>query len=178
MSMTNHTPPPSRWRLLDAIQLIAEQIALASHCQELINEYTIKFQETPQEIELLTKRFEQMEILTSILQSRRELMAKIYQTHTGDHNQRCSLKHAIGIYQFATECLYANQADPFRQDLQQKSYQNMIGILGLFCWIPGLITCARCLEDELAALRAPSTPDIPPLLSTTLTDEQSTDWTS
>lgn len=147
------TSQTSRGWLIDAVNLICEQIALASHCQELINTYTNEMGNEDDEVSiqaLVSKIQLQEQILKTSLSIRREVMSRIYQTHPWDHNNWCSLKHAIGAYWYATECMYANPDDVIWQQFQQKCYGNMVGVLWLFCGLDELILCSRCLEDELA----------------------------
>lgn len=144
----------SRGWLIDAVNLICEEIALVSHCQELINSYKFDMEnaESWEEITKIMRKLEDQEdIMHSAINTRRSVMSVIYEEYKWDHNMRCSLKHAIWAYQFATECLYANPNSWTLKNLQQKCYEDMISILSLFCWIDEMVTCSRCLQDELDA---------------------------
>ena len=52
----------SRLRVLDAVELIANQIAIGSHCQELINEYMADYDLEPTE-DLRIKLLHQQNLL-------------------------------------------------------------------------------------------------------------------
>ena len=147
------TTQTSRWRILDSVSLIAEQIGLASHCQELINTYTHDLLNTlPEEIEEITNNIIiQKKILDQAIATRRQVMSEIFEAHQWDHYQRCSLKHAIASYGFSTECLYANPNNSNWVSIQQTCYENMIWVLWLFVWVEEFTVCSRCLEDELLA---------------------------
>lgn len=132
----------SRWRLIDAVNLIAEEIAFASHCQELINNAQQEWD---------TKTIDhQRDLLQNSINNRRKIMWMIKEKYK-DHNKNlwCSLKHAIWAYQFATECLYADQDNEHRREIQQNCFDQMVKTLTLFCWIDEIVTCSRCLEDML-----------------------------
>lgn len=144
----------SRGRILDAVNLMCEQVAIASHCQELINIYTIDIKTFEEwkwvTVEDLTNKLMiQKNILEKSVSMRRSIMSKIAEMHPWDHHVRCSLKHALWLYQFATEVLYANPDDIFWIKQQQECYEIMIGVLWLFCGVKEFVTCGRCLEDEL-----------------------------
>ena len=142
----------SRWRLLDSINLICEEIALASHCQELINTYRIDIESASdsETIKSLSDKIEDQEyILEQSIKIRRDVMSNVYDTYKWDHNLRCEVKHSIWAYQYATECLYANQDDWKRKYIQQLCYEKMIWILSKFCGVDEFITCSRCLEEIL-----------------------------
>ena len=57
-------------------------------------------------------------------------MEKIYKEHTGDNKLWCAVKHSIGVYEYATECLYAHkEADVIRTQIQQDAYEHMVSVL-------------------------------------------------
>jgi hypothetical protein len=60
------------------------------------------------------------------------------------------LKHAIGMYEYATEVLYATNSAK-AEVMQQDAYEIMVGTLSQFCGIDELIICSRCLDDALAS---------------------------
>lgn len=142
----------SRWWIIDAINFIQEQIALASHCQELIHYYESKINETTdrevQQLHLLN-RWIQQQILDSAMQARRTMMKVIQEKYKGNHLYRCQLKHAIAAYQFATEVMYANVDCWEFTRMQSMAYENMIGVLSLFTNQEEFVTCWRCLDDML-----------------------------
>lgn len=141
----------SRWRLMDAVNLICEEIAFASHCQELINAYHIDLQWWDETV--IEKMIQQKDLLMISVDNRRNTMKYIYDKFQWDHHSWCSLKHAIGAYQYTTECLYANPDDGFWLAMQQSNYQKMVWVLSIFCWVDEFITCSRCLEDKLFTIK-------------------------
>jgi len=142
----------SRWRLLDAVNLMAENIALASHYQELLNVYRFDVDNAADELQILelnTKIENINTLLSSCIKIRRDIMSEIDRQFQWDKQIWCAFKHSVWSYQYATECLYANQESLFRKDMQQKCYEDMVSVLWLFCGLKELIACSRCLEDQL-----------------------------
>lgn len=139
----------SRLRVLDAVELIANQIAIGSHCQELINEYMTDYELEPTE-ELKQKIINQQNIFAQALSLRRSIMENILQIFEwSDKNQRCLFKHAVASYMFATECKDA-ATSICREDIQQKAYYQMLQVLSMFLGVEPQL-CGRCLQDILFA---------------------------
>lgn len=137
----------SRLRVLDAVELIANQIAISSHCQELINEFMSDYDLEPTE-ELKQKIIDQQSILSQSITMRRMVMENLLETfESSDKNLRCTFKHAVASYMFATECAHAMTAI-CREDIQQRAYLQMIQILSMFLGIEPQL-CGRCLQDIL-----------------------------
>lgn len=153
----------SRWWIIDAINFIQEQIALASHCQELIHYYDNEIANLePESHDIdptspnnpILKRWVQQDILDSVNHQRRSMMKMIEESFQWNHLHRCQLKHAIASYQFATEVLYAQPNDGIAykkfEHIQKMAYENMIGVLSLFTNQEEFVTCWRCLDDMLS----------------------------
>lgn len=132
----------SRHWIIDAIELIANDIALASHYQELINSrWDYQLSEKQSETVWL--------VLQSSIQRRRNLMSLIEKEFPKwDKKFWCALKHSIGIYIYATELLYANPLSLKFKEIQQNAYEDMIIVLSLFTW-KEINVCGRCLLDNI-----------------------------
>ena len=138
----------SRLRVLDAVELIANQIAIGSHCQELINEYITDYELEPSE-ELKQKIINQENILAQSISMRRMVMENLLEIfESSDKNMRCTFKHAVASYMFATECVQA-ATSICRSDVQQKAYLQMIQVLSMFLGVEPQL-CGRCLQDILS----------------------------
>lgn len=91
----------SREAILDSIELISNQIALASHCQELINTYTIDYEKEKYQSEkdkIIKKIDQQFSILTKSIDMRRELTNQIKSEFDTEPKLWCSFKHGIASY--------------------------------------------------------------------------------
>jgi tRNA(Glu) U13 pseudouridine synthase TruD len=138
----------SRLRVLDAVELIANQIAIGSHCQELINEYMSDY-ELEQTDELRQKIIDQQNLLSQSITMRRMVMENLLETfESSDKNLRCTFKHAVASYMFATECAQAATAI-CRGDIQRRAYLQMIQVLSMFLGVEVQV-CGRCLQDILS----------------------------
>ena len=138
----------SRLRVLDAVELIANQIAISSHCQELINEYMSDY-ELEQTDELKQKIIDQQNLLSQSVTMRRMVMENLLETfESSDKNLRCTFKHAVASYMFATECAHAATAI-CRGDIQRRAYLQMIQVLSMFLGVEVQV-CGRCLQDILS----------------------------
>ena len=150
----NHT---SRWRLLDAVMFVMEQIALSSHIREHINVIRVDMESADKDTFdfLIKKLSDQEQLLQDSLEIRRKMMDEIHIAFKWDHEQRCSLKHAIGAYWYATEVLVAGNFDNgVMKYIQQKSYEQMVAILSLFVG-EELVKCSRCLLDSINDKQTP-----------------------
>lgn len=76
------------------------------------------------------------------------MMEKL-KTENSDHNSWCSMKHAMATYWFMLEVHYANPEDLQFKYLAQQAYEHMVTILSIFLWVPEIVTCWRCLCDQL-----------------------------
>ena len=138
----------SRLRVLDAVELIANQIAIGSHCQELINEYMADYDLEPTE-DLRIKLLHQQNLLWQSISLRRMIMDNLLQSfEESDKNFRCSFKHAVASYMFATECAHISCQNIWWEVIQQRAYYQMIQVLSLFLGIEPQL-CWRCLQDIL-----------------------------
>ncbi len=139
----------SRWRVLDAIELMVNQIAIVSHCQEVINELTIEYNSVsdPEDVtQVLRDIVTYEEVLTNALESRRDIQKMLMDEFSGNKKAWCLFKHAVAAYWYATE---VKDATPDAVRIQQKAYEDMIRIAGIFFWVEVETDCARCLFDQL-----------------------------
>lgn len=137
----------SRMYVLDLVEAIINQIQLASHCQELLHFYFTEFkkEEDKKFLELMDI---QQELLDDSLIMRREMMNRL-KTETSDVKYWCSLKHAMSAYWFSLEVHYANPDDFQFKYMAQKTYEQMMIVLSLFMGLPEIVTCWRCLCDQI-----------------------------
>ena len=139
----------SRLRVLDAVELIANQIAISSHCQELINELMSDYELEPTE-ELSTKIKNQQSILAQSIGLRRMVMDNLLVSfESSDKELRCTFKHAVASYMYATECAHVSGQNIWRETIQQRAYLQMIQVLSMFLGIEPQL-CGRCLQDILS----------------------------
>lgn len=144
-----------RWAATELIELIANLIASYSHYSELYN----SIQSDLVHPELFTEeQIKQMEEdsmwhyqkMTSLLEERRLAMRKLKEMAIEcDDHMRCLVKHSIAIYQFSQEVLNTKMDDLDYIHLAETAYQYMYECVSKFLWVT-LVTCARCLEDELS----------------------------
>lgn len=127
----------SRWWILDAIELLANQIAMVSHLHEMISERRLEDKDT-EELEESLERY---------ISSRRSLMGNLYKKFPGDKDYRCMFKHAIASYQYATELLEADYSEE-NYLLREDMYWEMVWIASKFFGVEPT-PCWRCLSDEL-----------------------------
>lgn len=139
----------SRLRVLDAVELIANQIALSSHCQELINELMSDYELEPTE-DLSIKIKNQQSILAQSIRLRRMVMENLLVSfESSDKELRCTFKHAVASYMYATECAHVSGQNIWREDIQQRAYIQMIQVLSMFLGVEVQL-CGRCLQDILS----------------------------
>jgi len=133
---------------MDCVELIANQIAISSHFQELINEETSNYSLEPSDA-LITKIGELQRLNDAAISLRRKTMEDLLLSfEESDKNMRCLAKHAIGAREFALECAQANPTSLGRRDIQQDAYYQMLQIISMFLWIEPQV-CGRCLQDIL-----------------------------
>ena len=143
-----------RWWATEIIELIANLIASYSHHSELYN----SLQSDLVHSDLFTEwQIEQMQEdsqrhyakMTSLLEERRLAMRKLKEEAVEcDEHMWCLVKHSIASYQFSQEVLNTNMNDLDYIHLAETAYQYMYECVSKFLWVT-LVTCARCLEDEL-----------------------------
>ena len=143
-----------RWEATELIELIANLIASYSHHSELYN----SIQSDLVHPELFTEeQINQMQEdsmrhynkMASLLEERRLAMRKLNEGAIEcDDHMRCLVKHSIASYQFSQEVLNTNMDDMDYIHLAETAYQYMYECVSKFLWVT-LVTCARCLEDEL-----------------------------
>lgn len=150
--MTTTNPKSARPDILDTIELIANQIALCSHFQELINvgRVDIKSEDDADVAkEMFAKVMQYTELLENAVELRRALMKKLEEEVAIDNKMWCSVKHAISSYQYATEIYYAHPEDNIYLRFQQNAYEQMIQVLSLWTG-QEMVTCGRCWLDALS----------------------------
>lgn len=143
-----------RWAATELIELIANLIASYSHHNELYN----SIQSDLLHPELYTEeQIAQMQEdsmwhygkMTSLLEERRLTMRKLKAMAVEcDDHMRCLVKHSIASYQFSQEVLNTNMDDLDYIHLAETAYRYMYECISKFLWVT-LVTCARCLQDEL-----------------------------
>jgi len=143
-----------RWAATELIELIANLIASYSHHNELYN----SLQSDLEHLDIFTdEQITQMENdsewhynkMISLLEERRLAMRKLKELAIDcDDHMRCLVKHAIASYQFSQEVLNTNMDYLDYIHLAETAYQYMYECVSKFLWVT-LVTCARCLEDEL-----------------------------
>ena len=142
----------SRMYVLDLVEAIINQIQFASHCQELLHFYYTEYNKENNPVFIWLMDI-QTDLLEKSIKLRRDMMEKL-KTDNTDKMMRCSLKHAMATYGFALEVHYANPEDlPYRH-LAQQAYEQMIMVLSIFLWVPEIVTCGRCLCDQITEQKA------------------------
>ena len=143
-----------RWEATELIELIANLIASYSHHNELYNSLQVDLnnKEVFWEDELADLEEQSIRHYTrmeSLLEERRLAMRKLKELAIEcDDHMRCLVKHSIASYQFSQEVLNTNMGDLDYIHLAETAYQYMYECVSKFLWVT-LVTCARCLEDEL-----------------------------
>lgn len=144
-----------RWAATELIELIANLIASYSHHNELYNsiQSDMEHKELFDEEEL--RKMEQDSVwhamkMESLLEERRLAMRKLKEMAVDcDDKMRCLTKHSIASYQFSQELWNSDVDNLDYLHLAETSYQYMYECVSKFLGVT-LVTCARCLEDELA----------------------------
>lgn len=132
----------SRSRIVDAVEYIANNIAMISHLQEVINSGDNE-EVTEEMISIARPRIQDLN------ESRRELMTEIKKLYNGNMHLWCALKHSIAMYGYATELLYANPDNIAFAKIQQWASETMYETLSQFIW-QEVTTCWRCFNDEIS----------------------------
>lgn len=143
-----------RWVVTELIELIANLIASYSHHNELYNSlqsdllHTELFSE--EQINQMVAESEWHDAkMQELLAERRLAMRKLKEEAVEcDEHMRCLVKHSIASFQFSQEVLNTNMNDLNYTHLAEKAYQYMYECISKFLWVD-IVTCARCLEDEL-----------------------------
>lgn len=132
----------SRHYVIDAIQMIGSLVAECSHLQEIVNSYWTNDEITSDDAMFCVERIRECNDI------RRWIMDKIKNDFNGNMHYWCSLKHAIEIWQYATEIMYANMDDTYLVHVQHKASDMMYSILSKFI-NQEITTCWRCMNDVL-----------------------------
>ena len=144
-----------RWWATEIIELIANLIASYSHHSELYNSLQSDLLHpelfTEWQVEEMVKESERhYGKMKALLEERRLAMRKLKEEAIEcDDHMRCLVKHSIASYQFSQEVLNTNMDDLDYMHLAETAYQYMYECVSKFLWVT-LVTCARCLEDELS----------------------------
>ena len=144
-----------RWWATEIIELIANLIASYSHHSELYNSLQSDLVHpelfTEWQVDEMVKESEWHDAkMKALLEERRLAMRKLKEEAVEcDDHMRCLVKHSIASYQFSQEILNTNMDDLDYMHLAETAYQYMYECVSKFLWVT-LVTCARCLEDELS----------------------------
>ena len=147
LSLIESMEKTSRMYVLDLVEAITNQIQFASHCQELLHFYYTEYNKNEDKLFIWLMEIQQ-DLLDNSIIIRRRMMERL-KTETTDEKMRCSLKHAISAYWFALETHYANPDDFEYKYLAQLTYEQMMKCLSIFMWLPEIVTCWRCLCDQI-----------------------------
>lgn len=143
-----------RWWATEIIELIANLIASYSHHNELYNSIQSDLLHpelfSEEQVDEMVKESEwHYAKMENLLEERRLAMRKLKEEAIEcDDQMRCIVKHSIASYQFSQEILNTNMNDLDYMHLAETAYQYMYECVSKFLWVT-LVTCARCLEDEL-----------------------------
>lgn len=143
-----------RWVATELIELIANLIAGYSHHNELYNSLQSDLQHPELYTEEMINQMEEDSIwhytkMISLLEERRLAMRKLKELAVEYNSQLwCCTKHAIASYQFSQEVLNTNMDDVDYIHLAETAYQYMYECISKFLWVE-IVTCSRCLQDEL-----------------------------
>ena len=135
----------SRDTLLDKVEIIANCIAISSHCIELSNFYQELWKDEDKQFIL--------EIAIEYSNLRRDIMKQILDDYDWDKNYWCLLKHCVSVYWYASE-IYLSEKNKTNEDMLLSAYSSMISIVCKFCWLKETVTCWRCLTDMVATLHS------------------------
>lgn len=143
----------SRHWILDWLEMIANQIALSSHSQELLYNYyvDIKSTDSSDQYESIAKKIEkETKLLEESIEIRRNMMQNILDNFDWyDHDQWCKWKHALYVWCTATEVYYADINNSSKWLIAQHSYEQMITITSQILGLETLERCGRCMADKL-----------------------------
>jgi len=131
---------------MDALELIANQIALASHLQELISNWLSELETASSELkELKIKDIaENQVLLENAIKIRRMTMDKLLDDKS-NKDMWCAAKHALWSWMYALEVYYANK-EMF--EIAKLATEQMFQVVSKFLW-EEMTTCWRCLFDKL-----------------------------
>lgn len=132
----------SRHRLLDAVELIWQQCALVSHCQEIIDSYWTSEEVTIEDVTLAE------ETIINCNSVRRNIMQNILLHFKWNKLYWCQVKHSVFAYELSCELLYADWNNISFLENQRKCAENMYKILSKFI-NQDVVVCWRCLNDAL-----------------------------
>ena len=143
-----------RWAATELIELIANLIPSYSHHSELYNSLQSdlvhpELYTDGQIDDMQQQSFWHYTKMESLLEERRLAMRKLKEMAIEcDDHMRCLVKHSIASYQFSQEVLNTNMSDLDYVHLAETAYQYMYECISKFLWVE-IVTCARCLQDEL-----------------------------
>lgn len=145
----------SRGAEIEIIELIANLIASYSHHNELYNSLQADLihpelytEEQKNDMEQLS--FRHYVKMGELLEERRKAMRQLKaMAKECDSNMRCLVKHSIASYQFSQELLNTDMNNSDYAELAEHASQYMYECISKFLWVE-LVTCGRCLSDELA----------------------------
>lgn len=144
-----------RGAVVELIEVIANQIASYSHHYELYNSIETdlldKDQFPEEEVEKMQEEssYHYYEMLKLTEQRRRSM--RMLKALAVDYNEQfwCLVKHAIATYQFAQEVLATDMYNADYAQLAAEASQYMYKCVSRLLWVD-VVTCWRCLADELA----------------------------
>ncbi len=145
----------SRGAETEIIELIANLIASYSHHNELYNSLQADLMHPELYTEEQKDDMEQLSFwhytkMTELLEERRKAMRQLKaMAKECDSNMRCITKHSIAGYQFSQELLNTDMNNSDYMELAEHASQYMYECISKFLWV-NLVTCGRCLSDELA----------------------------
>ena len=138
----------------EVIELIANLIASYSHHNEIahsLDDEIIELDEANKDvpIELTEKVQWHYDKMEQLLNDRRKAMQVLKgMAKNVDNEMWCLVKHSIACYQFSQELLNTNMDDVDYVTLSDGAYRYMYECVSKFLWVE-LVTCWRCLKDEL-----------------------------
>lgn len=139
----------SRGYLLDALESIANLVALSSHYKELIQDLTQTHELSGDETVL--DKIEQIKsLLSESVALRRDMMSQLEEEFKAQKDQWCAVKHVLASYITAWE-VYDATKDPKWAQIALRATDLMSKEVGLWLGIDGeLESCMRCMADRLA----------------------------
>lgn len=144
-----------RGAVVELIEVIANQIASYSHHYELYNSIETDLMDSDQfpaeEVEKMQEEsnfhYYEMQKLTEQRRSAMRLLRDLWPSP--DNQWHCIVKHAIASYQFTQELLATDFENEDYIKLAEMASQYMYSCVSKYLWID-IVTCGRCLADELA----------------------------
>lgn len=141
----------------EVIELIANLIAAYSHHNELYNSLQTEIAHPDQySWDSINAMIEESQWhynkMSSLLEERRKAMRQLKaMARQADDTMRCIVKHSIACYQFSQELLNTDMDNMDYIELAEHANVYMYECISKFLWVE-LVTCGRCLNDELSDL--------------------------